>query len=116
MRASASSLSDAAKVAAVALAIALTGCMSTTVKFNSNGRVAEITHTNLMRVGTAIIDAPRDGGASVATTAQAMSEQMAGVLKAGIDKAPDATPFSIPTPFWTPTPFSTPAPLLIPTP
>lgn len=69
--------------------------MTTTVRFGADGKVAEIKHANLLRVGTAIVSAPAGGGAEVATTAQGMSPDLAGVLTAGIDAAPGG---ALPTP------------------
>ena len=79
-------------VAFAIVMVALSGCMSTTITFGADGRVAEIHQTNLMRVGTAVLEVPPGGGASVATTAQAMSDQMAGVLGSGISKIPSPLP------------------------
>lgn len=94
MRAILQLVGDACVLALMALGCAAllglaTGCMSTTVKFDPvSGKVTEIQHANLFRVGTAIVNAPAEGGADVATTAQGMSEELRSVMTAGIEKAP----------------------------
>lgn len=77
------------KVLLVLLVFALLGCMTTSVRFEE-GKIAEIRHSNLLRIGTAVVSVP--GGAEVATTAQGMSEELSGVMRAGIDKAGETTP------------------------